>query len=226
MIKDLTGACLFSIVEDIMVTASSRPAGADGAAACGSSGGRDLRRSDRVVQALTSPSVDVAAVESFSTGVRVGRGLLRICLVSLFLVAAWFWPVGNQYVPLPPSFPCATATLATEKTICADPLLEKIDADHAVYFQDNLGAAINFQAAAIENKLKKSEADFIAARNRCGRDRWCMELQYLHQDMRIADMSGEPHRLTTAPQVYLDHYVGAYLKAWLHRLMKARTQRP
>ncbi|HTT05660.1 MAG TPA: hypothetical protein VMF64_10250 [Steroidobacteraceae bacterium] len=178
------------------------------------------------MQVLSSPSPDVSALQGFSTSLRIGLLLLRICLLSLFITAIWFWPVGSQYVPVPPSFTCATATLATEKAICADPLLEMVDADHAVYFQDNLEAVINFQATAIESALKKSEADFLASRDRCGRNFWCIELQYRRQDMRIADLSGEPHRVTQPPRVYLDHYVGADLESWLHKRLKARPPLP
>jgi hypothetical protein len=135
-------------------------------------------------------------------------------------MAIWFWPVGSQYVVIPPSFSCTTATLATERTICADPLLEKIDADFTAYYWDNLSAAKLFQATVIESELKKSEADFITARNRCGRSRWCIERQYLYQDIRISDLSGEPHRTTVPLRIYLNHYLGAYFKSWLRALLQ------
>lgn len=142
---------------------------------------------------------------------------LRSCLAALFLTGAWFWPIGYQYVEVPPSFDCHKATALTEKTICADPLLEKVDADFAVYYQDNLSAAVTFSATAIEKELKDSEHAFIQARNRCGRNKWCIERQYLYQDGRIADMAGEPPRVTYPLQVRLMHYVGGYIKGWFEK---------
>lgn len=177
------------------------------------------------MQALTSPSSDAVPIRS-ANALRLGVWILRTCLLSLFLLTGWFWPVGDQYVGVPPSFACTTAIPLAEKTICADPLLEKVDVDHAVYFQDNLEAAVNFQANAIEHELKKSEAGFIASRDRCGSNRWCIEEQYRSQDMRIADMSGEPHRVTAPVKVYLDHYVGAYLEAWLRKLIRHSPPHP
>jgi hypothetical protein len=132
--------------------------------------------------------------------------------------------VGPQYVAVPPSFSCAKAILATERTICADPLLENVDADFTVYYQDNLTAAAIFQPTAIEAALKKSEADFIAARDRCGASRWCIEREYLYQDVHSADMSGEPHRVTTPLRVYVNHYVGAYLESRLRALADSRRE--
>lgn len=167
------------------------------------------------LEALASPASDTARADSSKERPRWRLLVLRVCLLFILLMAIWFWPVGSQYVAIPPSFPCATATLAAEKAICADPLLEKIDADFTVYYQDNLIAAKTFRATAIESALKKSEANFIVARNRCGSAKWCIELQYLYQDLRISDMSGEPHRTTEPLRVYVNHYVGAYLKAWL-----------
>ena len=150
--------------------------------------------------------------------------VLRLCVLAIFVLAAWFWPVGPQYVAVAPSFSCAKATLATERTICADPLLEKVDADFAVYYQDNLAAAALFQATDIEASLKKSEADFIVARDQCGTKIWCIEREYLYQDIRIGDMSGEPHRVTEPLRVYVNHYVGAYLESRLRALANGRRE--
>jgi hypothetical protein len=185
------------------------------------------------MESLTSPvpepdadaDTDTATIDGFRKRYRWRFRVLRVCLLSLFLTATWFWPIGSQYVEIPPSFPCKTATEVTEKAICADPLLEKVDADFAVYYQDNLAAAALFRATAIESQLKKSESDFIVARNRCGRNRWCIERQYLYQDVRISDMSGEPHRTTVPLRVYLDHYLGAYLKIWLRAAVLRREDR-
>lgn len=179
------------------------------------------------MDALSSPASATAPIDSFRTRLYRRWFVLRACLLALFLIAAWFWPVGSQYVEIPPSFPCATATVPTEKTICADPLLEKIDADFTTYYRESLDAATLFQATAKIRELKKSETDFIAARNRCRRNRWCIERQYLYQDIRITDMIGGPHPTTVPLRVYLNHYVGAYLKYWirglLHRSSRAES---
>ncbi len=92
-------------------------------------------------------------------------------------------------------------------------MLEKNGMRFGAYYRDNLDTAVVFRATAIENQLKQSEQDFLDARNRCGGNQWCIEWQYLYQDQRIADMSGEPHPVDTPLKTYLNHYVCAYLES-------------
>jgi uncharacterized protein len=139
----------------------------------------------------------------------------RGCLLIVFLTAIWHWPVGAQYVEVAPSFDCARASLPTERTICTDPALARIDAEFAVYYQDNLEVAATFRATAMGQTLRRAERDFLGARNRCGSRKWCIEREYLYQDLRIADMSGEPHRPRAPMRIYVNHYVGAYIGSWI-----------
>jgi len=168
---------------------------------------------------VISSSRDTPAIDGFAPSLRWRLLVLRLCVLSILLTATWFWPVGAQYVAIAPSFSCTKASQATEKTICADPILEKVDADHYAYYQDNLSAAATFGATGIAAALKKSEAEFIDTRDLCGSRRWCIERAYLYRDIGISDMSGEPHRVTEPLRVYVNHYVGAYLESRLRTLI-------
>ena len=112
--------------------------------------------------------------------------------VTVALVAIWFWPLGAPHVT--PSFDCARAALPTERAICADPALSKIDADLAVLYQENIQTAAGFNDLADVEKLKSDERDFLQTRNRCGTAKWCIERVYAKRDLQLEELGGAPEQ--------------------------------
>lgn len=155
----------------------------------------------------------------FHTAIRIGA-------IVFLGVAIWFWPVGPPEIEVPPSFDCGKAALPTEKAICTDPSLAQIDAEFAVYYQDNLQVAVNFGYAQIVDTLEKGKLAFLGARDRCGTDKWCIEGAYRRWDGRLADLVGEPHRGTLPPKAPKPYtrYLGAHLIARTTAMMHGPTR--
>jgi uncharacterized protein len=93
-----------------------------------------------------------------------------------------------------PSYDCTKAILPTEKEICADPQLAKIDSDFAVYYQDNLEVVTITDNKLVEEALKRGERDFLDARNSCGAAKWCIERTYAKRNLQLLELVGEPPR--------------------------------
>ncbi len=114
---------------------------------------------------------------------------IRVAFVITVSLVIWRWP---KAVHVSPSFDCAKATIATEKTICGDPDLAKVDASFAIYYADNLAtAAINGDRAALD-ALVAGQRDFMIARNRCGRNRLCVMQVYGDREQQLRKLSGLP----------------------------------
>lgn len=116
--------------------------------------------------------------------------------VAVALAAIWFWPLGAAHVT--PSFDCAKAALPTEKAICADPALSKIDAEFATLYQENLQTAAGFNDLGDVRKLEKDERDFIETRDRCGAAKWCIERVYGKRDLQLEELGGAPEQAASS----------------------------
>jgi uncharacterized protein len=117
--------------------------------------------------------------------------VFRVGAVVVVALAAWFWPRGpGPHVA--PSFNCAAATLPTEKTICTDPQLAQIDKDYDAYYQENLEVV---SIAGDTEKLAiviKGQQDFLAARNRCATNRYCIMGSYGVRNRELTQLVGVP----------------------------------
>src|SRR6185437_11238974 len=115
------------------------------------------------------------------------------------------------------------------KTICRDPLLAQTDAESAVHYQDNLAVVVLFRYTALTEVLKKGEREFIEARNRCGAARWCIYQTYRTRDRQLAELVGEPPRVTLPIRLpdRLTVYVGGDLMRWAATLVgRSPANRP
>jgi uncharacterized protein len=148
---------------------------------------------------------------------------LRAGAVVILSIALWFWPVGKPTVA--PSFDCTKASGPTEKTICADPELARIDADFALYYQDNIDAAqINGDSAVI-GTLRQGQRAFVEARNQCGTVKWCIERRYADRDRQLAELVGAPHRPVSARgRARPSEHLGDYLIKLLTRRTTLATR--
>lgn len=111
--------------------------------------------------------------------------------VVVVALAIWFWPRGpGPHVP--PSFDCTKALLPTEQTICTDAQLAQIDKDYAAYYQENLEVV---SIAGDTEKLAvviKGQQDFLAARNRCATNRYCIMGSYGIRNRQLTELVGVP----------------------------------
>ena len=111
--------------------------------------------------------------------------------VIVIALAIWFWPRGpGPHVA--PSFDCTKATLPTEKTICTDAQLAQIDKDYAAYYKENVevvSIAGDTEKLAI---VTKGQQDFLAARNRCATNRYCIMGSYGIRNRQLTELVGVP----------------------------------
>jgi uncharacterized protein len=116
---------------------------------------------------------------------------IRVAFVIAVSVGIWRWPHAVQ---VPASFDCTKARLPTEKTICADPDLAKVDADFAIYYADNLAAVAIAGNRAILDTLITGERDFLEARNQCGTSKLCIRQMYDNRDQQLVELVGLPRQ--------------------------------
>lgn len=114
---------------------------------------------------------------------------IRVAFVITVTLVIWRWP---KAVHVSPSFDCAKATIPTERVICGDPDLAKIDADFAIYYADNLATvAINSDRATL-NALIAGQRDFMTARNGCGKNKLCVLQVYGDREKQLRKLVGLP----------------------------------
>lgn len=89
---------------------------------------------------------------------------LSATLAALFLAA---------HVSAQPSFDCARASTATEKAICASPVLSQLDRQLA----DSYGAARSGVSSAQADAVRRDQIAWIGVRDGCGGDAACLEAQ-------------------------------------------------
>ncbi|MGH6848419.1 MAG: caspase family protein [Methylocella sp.] len=85
-----------------------------------------------------------------------------------------------------PSFDCRKATSETSQTICASPLLIKLDLQLAKLFWAKMATLRGASAA----EVKRRQYDWGVARNQCGTDAACVEQSY---QRRIAEFEGHTY---------------------------------
>jgi uncharacterized protein YecT (DUF1311 family) len=113
-------------------------------------------------------------------------------VAGVAIASSWLW--SRTAIHVSPSFDCTKATLATEKTICSDPELARLDADFAVQYQDSLKAVAIARDAATGDALEQGQRDFLEERNQCGNAKWCIERMYGRRNLQITELVGEPQR--------------------------------
>ena len=118
---------------------------------------------------------------------------IDIAIRSAFAVTVcavvWLWP---KTVHVSPSFDCTKATVPTEKLICKDPELAKIDADFAVYYADNLATVAIVGDRTTLDTLITGQRDFVSVRNRCGQNKFCIMQVYGAREGRLRALVGSP----------------------------------
>jgi uncharacterized protein len=114
---------------------------------------------------------------------------VRIAFVITLVLVIRLWP---KAIHVPPSFDCNKATLPTEKAICGDPDLSKIDADFAIYYADSLTAAAIANDRATLDTLLKGERGFLNTRNQCGRSAQCVMQAYANRERQLGELVGLP----------------------------------
>ena len=122
-------------------------------------------------------------------------GILLACLLVAPAVGA-----------LAASFDCKRAATPTEKQICADPALSKLD-DRAFAAYNDASEALGLQADdknPLSDLLLKSHQEWTAARDRCGAASGCLLTQYLR---RIGVLGFGTDAQAKSP---VDPFVGRY----------------
>jgi uncharacterized protein len=114
---------------------------------------------------------------------------IRIAFVIVVCAGVRLWP---KTVHVSPSFDCTKAALPTEREICGDSDLAKIDADFAIYYADNLAAAAIAGDRANLNTLIRGERDFLNLRNQCGKNKFCVVQVYGNRERQLGDLVGLP----------------------------------
>jgi len=114
---------------------------------------------------------------------------IRIAFVIGLCAAVWLWP---KTVHVSPSFDCTKATLPTEELICGNPALAKIDADYAIYYADNLATVAAVSDRTTLEALITGQRDFVTARDRCGRNEFCVMQAYGNRERQVLGLVGGP----------------------------------
>lgn len=114
---------------------------------------------------------------------------IRVAFVLTVSFVIWRWP---KAITVTPSFDCSKATLPTERVICTDPGLAKVDVDFAIYYADNLATAAINGDGAIVAALVKGQRDFTTIRDRCGTNKLCVMEVYGDRESKLKAMSGLP----------------------------------
>jgi len=86
---------------------------------------------------------------------------------------------GNP-VLLGPSFDCAHATTATERAVCSDPYIARLD----VVMADVYALALRSDEG-IAPRVRSSQRDWLRMRNHCGSDRACLVSAYTARVMEL-----------------------------------------
>ena len=114
---------------------------------------------------------------------------VRIAFVIVLLAVVGFWP---KTIHVSPSFDCTKATLPTEKLICGDSDLAKLDSDFAIYYADNLATVAIIGDRAKLEALIAGQRNFMEKRNRCDSNTFCVMQAYGDRERQLRELLGSP----------------------------------
>ena len=114
---------------------------------------------------------------------------IRIAFVIVLFAVVGFWP---KTIHVSPSFDCTKATLPTEKLICGDSDLAKLDSDFAIYYADNLATVAIAGDKATLAALITGQRSFMNTRNRCGSNKFCVMQAYGNRERQLRELLGSP----------------------------------
>jgi uncharacterized protein len=109
----------------------------------------------------------------------------------LLMVVVWLLTGDNSQAA---SFNCDKAASATEKAVCADPALDRLDETMASRYQALLTRLPPVQADALRQEQRK----WLQQRNRCGGKGDCLRREYQGRLIRLEQLAA-PAPTGTAP---------------------------
>lgn len=139
--------------------------------------------------------VNEALFESFSSGLRIALEFGRHTAyednplayspdkqVGLYFFLPDFAPRMFQNATIPvPSFNCDLAKTKTEKVICSDVKLAKLD----YLMGESYAKAKNYTVGAVKKELVESQRSFLSERDQCGTEFECLRAVMIEQGRKI-----------------------------------------